>query len=251
MYIELAQPACYARARTEHSILLIRYAYDRVRQHTDDLPLHYWSTCSPPQGHASQAAATSHHDSQKSADPLPALAPAPTKRFSRSRTAVAARPMVAVALEQLQAMLTSASPKQRGTGDSAAAALLALGMSAQYGPCRDRARSPAPCACAASSRGTLCLTCLETRCASYASSRHLLGLMVRMQRRPQSKSCRAQQRWQQRPPAQSRPAPALSIDDRQHLDLRGTAPRESGDGPDGARKRCECGVQCGESAASG
>ena len=66
--------------------------------------------------------------------------------------------MVAVALEQLEAMLTSASPKQRGTRDSAAAALLALGMSAQCGPCRDRVRSRAPCACAASSRGTLCRT---------------------------------------------------------------------------------------------
>ena len=38
---KLAHPACYARARTEHSrLLIICYAYDRVRQHTDDLPLH-------------------------------------------------------------------------------------------------------------------------------------------------------------------------------------------------------------------
>jgi hypothetical protein len=65
-------------------------------------------------------------------------------------------------------MLTSASQKQHGTRDSAAAALLVLGMSAQYGPCRDRAWSPAPCACAASSRGTLCLICLESRYASNA-----------------------------------------------------------------------------------
>ena len=126
---------------------------------------------------------------------------------------MASRPMVAVAPEQLQAMLTSASPKQRGTRDSAAAALLALGMSAQCGLCRDRARSPAPCVCAASSRGTLCRTCLESRDASNAFCIYHC-LTVRMQQRRRPKSHRTQQRTQrpqrqcQRRPTQSCPAAA-------------------------------------------
>ena len=78
-----------------------------------------------------------------------------------------------------------------------------------------------------------CLTCLETRCASYASSRHLLGLMVRMQRRPQSKSCRAQQRWQQRPPAQSRPA--RQRHEREHR--QSTASGSARHGATGERRR--------------
>ena len=54
---------------------------------------------------------------------------------------VAARPMVALALEQLQAMLTSASLKQHGTRDCDTAAVLAQGMSAQCGPYRDPSRA--------------------------------------------------------------------------------------------------------------
>ena len=91
-----------------------------------------------------------------------------------------------------------------------AAALLALGMSTQCGPCRDRAWSPAPCVCAASSRGPLCRTCLESR---YASNTFCMYhcLTVRMQQRRRPKSHRSQQRTQrpQRPwrrPTQSCPA---------------------------------------------
>ena len=177
----------------------MHYVYAHVRVRTGDRSLQWWSTCCQQQSRASAGATTMHLDSPAAADPSPAKAPLLSTCWSKAGEVLAR-----VLASELRAVRLAASANLRGTPGPAAAAALALDMSALCDPCCDRAVSPAAFASAASSFCTLHHPCRESPCASHASSRH--HLMVKMQRQPQSKNRRAQQRRKQRRPAQSRPA---------------------------------------------